>query len=175
VSVTPKTRAILRPEDVDELRRGPDEVGALAARRVRVLRRGESAPGQEELAQRVVERVLHHPSPAAVTGNLVRVEVHGCQLRVVVEHLLEVRDRPRRIDRVAVEAAADLVVDASPLHLVEGHDRGIEEPRVTVGEVAAEQEVDGGGMRELGSPSEATVAPVGQADQLRRGGLQGGG
>ena len=47
------------------------------------------------------------------------MEVRGDEQRVVVEHLLEVRDEPALVDRVAVEAAADEVVHAAGGHRVE--------------------------------------------------------
>ena len=54
------------------------------------------------------------------------MHVHAGQLGVVVEHLLEVRHQPVGVGRVAVEAAAQLVVDAAGGHRVErpaGHRR----------------------------------------------------
>ena len=47
--------------------------------------------------------------PGASPGPGERAQQQG----VVVEHLLEVRDGPCRVDRIAVEAAADDVVDAA--------------------------------------------------------------
>src|SRR6185312_9872327 len=38
------------------------------------------------------------------------------QLRLVVQHLLEVRDEPLRVDRVTREAAAEMIVDAALRH-----------------------------------------------------------
>jgi hypothetical protein len=61
---------------------------------------------------------------------------------VVVEHLLEVRHRPGRIDAVPREATADLVVDAAAGHRaqgVQGH----------ILLVPAEQELDDRRLREL--------------------------
>jgi hypothetical protein len=44
------------------------------------------------------------------------VQVGTREQRVVVEHLLEVRDGPLRIDAVAGEAAADLIEDPAAGH-----------------------------------------------------------
>jgi hypothetical protein len=44
------------------------------------------------------------------------VQVRAREQRVVVEHLLEVRDDPPRVDAVAGEPAADLVVHAAGRH-----------------------------------------------------------
>ena len=86
---------------------------------------------------------------SVVAGDLVRVEVHAGQLGVVVQHLLEVRDRPGGVDGVAVEAAADLVVDAAAVHVVEREQRGVEQAAVAGGDVAAQQEVERRRVREL--------------------------
>ena len=51
--------------------------------------------------------------------DLPRVHVEAEQERVVVEHLLEVRDEPSLVGRVAVEPAAELVVHAAAGHPVE--------------------------------------------------------
>ena len=48
--------------------------------------------------------------------DLPAVQVRAGEQRVVVEHLLEVRDGPGRVDGVAGEAAADLVVDPAGGH-----------------------------------------------------------
>ena len=48
------------------------------------------------------------------------LRIQPSQLRVVVQHLLEVRHVPVGIDRVPVEATADVVVDAAACHPVQG-------------------------------------------------------
>ncbi len=50
---------------------------------------------------------------------LIGFEVHVEQLRVVVQHLLEVRHPPGPVGGVAVEAAAHVVVDAAGGHMAE--------------------------------------------------------
>ena len=93
---------------------------------VGVLRGGEAAALERELAQHVAERLLDDPPVARLAGRLPAVEVADGELRVVVEHLLEVRHEPALVDRVAVEAAADEVVHAARRHRVErllGHPR----------------------------------------------------
>src|SRR5207248_11736557 len=72
------------------------------------------------LPEDVVERLLHDPTIGQLPGGLPGMEVEPDELRLVVEHLLEVGDEPARVDRVAVEAAAELVVDPAPGRLVEG-------------------------------------------------------
>jgi hypothetical protein len=54
------------------------------------------------------------------------VEIRRDEQRVVVEHFLEVRHEPLRVDGVAVEAAADEVVHAARGHTVEGEPYRVE-------------------------------------------------
>ncbi len=93
------------------------------------------------------------------------MKVHAGELGVVVEHLLEVRDEPAGIRRVAMEAAAELVVDAAGRHGVErpaGHvelDRRGRVRSVPAGD-PAEEEFERHRRWELRSPAPATVDPV---------------
>ena len=87
-------------------RLGRDAVG--------VLGRIEAAAGVGQVAIDVVERVVgdrgvEARSPAACDAS--RQREH--ELRLVVEHLLEVRHAPARVDRVAMEAAADVIAHAA--------------------------------------------------------------
>ena len=103
-------------ERVADLVRGPEVEAALLALGVGVERRVEAALRPAHLAQRPVERVGADPAPALVPQRLPAVQVGAGQQGVVVEHLLEVGYEPRFVDRVAGEAAADLVVDAAVGH-----------------------------------------------------------
>ncbi len=68
-------------------------------------------PGRH-LAHDVVEHLRRDASRRRLSlGDLPRLQIEPGELRVVVEHLLEVRHEPAAVDRVAMEAAADLVVD----------------------------------------------------------------
>ena len=77
------------------------------------------------------------------------MEVDPGELGVVVEHLLEVRDEPDRVGRVAVEAAAELVVDPAVGHRVERPPRDRERPRVAGRGRAPEEELDRHRLGEL--------------------------
>src|SRR5262249_4503615 len=92
--------------------------------------------------------------------HLPRGEVDGGELRVVVEHLLEVRDLPGRVGRVAMETAADVIVDAARRHLLERQGHHLEGPRLSRATVVAEQEVEVRGARELRPAPEAAVHGV---------------
>ncbi len=91
------------------------------------------------------------------------MEVGPGQERVVVEHLLEVRDGPGRVGRVAREAPAELVVDPARGHRRERVARHRRLP-------AAQQELDDGGGGELRWAAPAAVRAVEvRAQPLLRG------
>ena len=95
---------------------------------VGVVRGRERAVRQRELAQHVPERLLDDLAVALAAGHDPGVEVRRDEDGVVVEHLLEVRDEPAVVDRVAVEPAADDVVEPARGHPVE---RGASPSRAT--------------------------------------------
>ena len=108
-----------RRQDLADRGRRPDVEAPLDPLRVGVERRVEAALGPAHLAQHPVERLLAGAPVAPVAEPLPAVQVGAGEQRVVVEHLLEVGDEPDRVDRVAGEAAAELVVDAAGEHRVE--------------------------------------------------------
>ena len=135
------------------LGRRPRERQPLDAFRVRVLRRGQLPLRQPQLAQHVLERLLGDAAVALLAGDHPGVEVDGREERVVVEHLLEVRDEPPPVDGVAVEAAADEVVHASRGHAVEGLPHRVEL-------VPAQEELERRCGRELRRAAEAAPLRV---------------
>ena len=141
------------------LRLRPGVRQPLDALRVGVLGRGEAALRQREVAEQVLAGLLDHLPVALLAGDHPRVQVRGDEQRVVVEHLLEVRDEPVGVHRVAVEAAADDVVHPARRHRVE---RGRDHLQLA----AAEQELERRGRRELRRAAEA--APLG-VEHSRRG------
>ena len=152
---------------VEQLRT-PQVVGALGmltglVQRVGVQARRETATGQRHLVGQPADDAAHHPleqfpllcaivwcRPQPATG------VGAEQQRIVVEHLLEVRHLPVGVDAVAVEAAADLVVEATASHRLEGEQHPIVAQRIG----AHEQGVQHRRLRELGCTTEAAVAGV---------------
>ena len=81
----------------------PHVEAPLDALGVGVERRVEAALGPAHLAQRPVERVAADLPQARLAGELQAVQVGAREQRVVVEHLLEVRHRPGRVDAVAAK------------------------------------------------------------------------
>ena len=59
-----------------------------------------------------------------MTGNASRYELR--ELRLVVEHFLEMRHVPEFVDGVAMKAAAEMIVHAARRHLVQREERHAE-------------------------------------------------
>jgi hypothetical protein len=117
------------------------------------------------LAPHVVECLLDDTTIERLPGGEPPVEVERGELGVVVEHLLEVRHEPLAVHRVAVEAPAELVVDAAAGHPVERELEHLEAARVCRAAPDAEHRLPGHGLRELGCLAEAAVALVELAAQ----------
>ena len=77
--------------------------------------------------------------------------------RVVVEHLLEVRHEPALVDRVAREAAAEVIVDAALADVGERGVDGVPRRLVAVADGAAPQQPEEAPLRELRRAREAAV------------------
>ena len=140
-------------EDLAQLVERPHVGQPLDAVGVGVQRAAEPAVLGGHLAQRPVERLLRRPPQHGVAGDLPGVDVRAGQQRVVVEHLLEVRDRPGRVGAVAVEAAADLVEDPAA-----GHRPQREEAHRRL--AAGQQQLDDRRRRELRRAAPAAVDAV---------------
>src|SRR5450756_338098 len=130
---------VVRTEYVDQLSRCPDVEPALLALAVRVVRRGKPAFRRGQVAQHPLGRLYPDPPGQRRPGRAPPVDVDPQQQGVVVEHLLEVRHHPGGVDRVAGEAAAELVVDAAA-----GHRRGGALDQVERHRVAGYDEQRGG-------------------------------
>ena len=141
------------PEHRAQLVVGPHVELALDALGVGVERGVEATFGAAHLAQRPVERLAAHLAQPLLARDLPAVQVGARQQRVVVEHLLEVGDGPGGVDRVAREAAADLVVDPAGRHRAQRPERHL-------ALAAREQELDRRGRRELRRAAEAAVGAV---------------
>ena len=93
-------------------------------------------------------------------GNQVGIEIELRELRLVVEHLLEMRHEPFGVHRVTREPAAQLVVNAAGGHAVAGvqhHARGF---LVVKTFRAAQQQRWQAGLRKFGRAAETAVARV---------------
>ncbi len=147
-------------EDRADLVGRPDEELALDALRVGVLGRVEAAGRVGHLAPDVVEGLLGDAPVERLAGGEPAVQVERGELGVVVEHLLEVRHQPLAVHRVAVEAAAELVVDAAAGHAGERVAEHPEAARVAGAARDAQHRLPGHRLGELGRLPEAAVALV---------------
>ena len=140
--------------------RGPHVELALLALAVGVEARVEAAVRRAHLARKPGDDAARDLGVARVAGDAREVGVESEERPVVVEHLLEVRDRPLSIGAVAAEAARQLVVDAAvghPRQRVLGH---AQRAGVTGQRVLAQAEREVRRMRELGRPAEAAVLRI---------------
>ncbi len=146
---------------------GPDMELAFDTLGIGVLRRceGRRGRGRVHLAQEVPEDVLGDEAQPLVAGQTEGAGIDPRELRVVVQHLLEVRHMPALVRRVAGETAADMVVDAARGHVLQGRDQqGAGLFVATRGQ--GQQVLQQRRLRELGRVAETAVARVEAARQL---------
>ena len=87
--------------------------GLFGRHAVGVFGRVEPALAVGEIAHDVGQRVFRDRRVEVVARRLRGLEIRERELRLVVQHLLEVRDAPFGVDRVAVKAATDVVAHAT--------------------------------------------------------------
>lgn len=80
----------------------------------------EAALGIGEITEDVAENIAGDIFFGGVVSDLESVEVGASELGLIVEHFFEVGDVPEAVDGIAVEAAAEMVMDATGGHLAEG-------------------------------------------------------
>ena len=85
---------------------------------VGVLGGKKAAIGVRQVAQNVIQNVADDFRVALVAADEKGVEVKLRELRIVIEHLLEMRHEPLGVHGVAREAAAKLVVNSPSIHAV---------------------------------------------------------
>ena len=101
---------------VSRLAHGRDARATAAHRRIRVFRRKKPALRARQLRPYVVEDIPRHPREPFVARRLLGLKAVDRDLRLIVEHLLEVRHEPRLIHRIAMIPATHVIVDAATRH-----------------------------------------------------------
>src|SRR4030042_3473494 len=87
------------------------------------------------------------------------MQVDPCQLGVIIEHLLEMRDQPARVDAVAGEPSSKEVVHSTLWHCPErGFDHAEAGSITTIS--ALKDEFDQHGLGKLRCSTPATIQPV---------------
>ena len=150
-------RPLVGAEQRAHLVRRPHVELAFLAVAVGVEARPERAVGCAHLARHPADDALRHREQRRIGGARGEARIQAEQLRVVGEHLLEMRDRPFGIDAVAAESAAELVVDAAGRHVRERDLKHVARLGVAARGEAVEHQLELGRMRELGRAAEAAM------------------
>src|SRR6185437_15326742 len=108
-----------RAEEAIDLGFVPDVELALLVLAVGVEAAAEAAFRRQHLAHQPVDRLGDALGIKRASGVLPDERHQRDELGVVVEHLLEMRRQPARVDSVAGEAAARMLVDGALAHAVE--------------------------------------------------------
>ena len=109
--------------------------GMFGRHAVGVLGRVKAARLVGHLSEDVQQRVLGDLRVKRIAGELRPFQVRKHELGLVVQHLLEMRDAPAGVDRIAMKAAADMVAHAAERHRAQRAEHhvarvGIAGPRV---------------------------------------------
>ena len=160
-------RVLLRRQQVFKLVLVPDVVLAFHALRIRIEGRVVPAFGGLHLAHHPRRGLAGHAGVERLPGGRMCIGQQEQQRAVVVQHLLEMRDRPRAIRAVTAEPAAELVVDAAEGHALEREVGHAERLPVAVVRVAPQAQLDVGGMRELGRLAPAAGIGIEVLSQVR--------
>ena len=136
---------------------GPDVELAFFVLAVSVETRIERIFGRAHFSQRPRDDIVRCIREQRLAGRAPRVRVQRQKQRVVVEHFLEVRDRPSGVGAVAAEAAGELVVNAAFRHAAQRHADHFEGVRVASRSVPAQAKVEIHRVRKLGRPPETPL------------------
>ena len=134
----------------------PDIILALLALAVGIQARGEGVFDQHlplEPADRLA-RPRREERTARVCRNVCQQRQ---QLGVVVEHLLEMRHQPQGVDRIAREAAAEMVVDAALADVGERVDDRLPHGGIAAGASLAPEELQQGRLGEFRCAAEPAM------------------
>ena len=138
----------------------PDVEPALDPLAVGIERRCEPAVVGPQLGEHEVEGRARDPGVSVVAGGPERLQVGVGEERVVVQHLLEVRNQPLGIGAVARESAAELVVDPAVGHGVERAGHHPQRALVAGAVPRAQQELELHGRGEFRGAAEAAAGIV---------------
>src|SRR5690606_22878551 len=167
VIVCSKEGGIVRTEDVLDLAARPDIELALLAFGIRIEARGEAAALGRHFAPEPLDGLAGADEEERVPAAGVSEREQFEELRVVVEHLLEMRHEPALVDGVAREAAAEVVIDAALGHARERELHGVEIALIAGALAGPPEEFENGRLREFRRAAHAAVFAVEQAEEAR--------
>ena len=105
-----------------------------------------------QVPQHVVEDVARDIGVLRVAGDLVRLQIRNRELRLVVQHLFEVRHEPVFVHRVAVKSAAELIVHPALGHRAQRRQHHVPSFFIAGGGAIAQQKIGMLGRGNLGAP-----------------------
>src|SRR5262249_15011332 len=164
-------RVLFGREHLAYLGRRPDVELSFLVLGVSVERRVKAALRGLHLAHHPLHGLPYHALERRLPGDQPRIAVESEQRRVVVEHLLEVRDAQILVDAVAGEAAADVVINAPFRHLRERQSGDRQAQLAAVQRMTPQAEGKLGRMGKLWSLPDAAVDVVEYLCELTYRGL----
>ena len=93
---------------------------------VGVFRRIEPAVFVGHVAADVIENVARGFLEERIARDLECGEIRNGQLRLVVEHFLEMRDVPELVCGISMKSATDVIVNPALGHFAQGEDRHLQ-------------------------------------------------
>ena len=169
--VTPRDGPLVRGQQRFDGIRRPDVELAFLVFAVGVEAGVETALGRAHVAPCPGDDAARRMRERCIPGRPPGIGVHREQRRIVVEHLLEMRDRPFGVDAVSAETTAELIVDAALGHARE-RDRGDLECALVIARgVAAQAELELERMRKFRRAAKASVDAVERAREGGKGKL----
>jgi hypothetical protein len=133
---------------------------------VGVFGRIEPAVRVRHLPHDIEQGVFRHFGVERVAGHLRALDQREHELRLVVEHLLEMRHAPAGVDRIAVKAAANVIAHAAERHGAQRPQHDVPRRRVGSPRVLAQEEQQLRGPRKFGRVAEAAVARIERVEKL---------
>src|ERR1700733_10060591 len=121
-----------------------------------------------QVAQNIFKNVSSNVRVLLVAGDLVCLQIRNRELRLVVQHLFEVRDEPVLIDRVAMKSAAELIVHPALGHRTQSHKNHVSSFFVAI----TQQKIEHARPRELGRGAESAQARVERSAERKESGIE---
>ena len=142
VVVAGEKLAVLDAELPDHLVIGPDVEFALLAFGIGIERSGERALARRHFALEPGDGLVRALAVERLAGAQISDRQQFEELRIVVEHFLEMRHEPALVDRIAGKAAAEMIVDAAFADVVERDLDGGEIARLAGAQAGAPEQLE---------------------------------
>ena len=157
-------RAAASPKRGVDLVLPPDIEEAFLAVLIGVERRGEGV-ADPHLAHEPADRLARAIGEGRIGPQRVDQRQQFEDLRIVVEHLLEMRHEPFGVGRVAGVAAAEMIVDAARVHRLEHRAQSLAEGRIAAAEHLVPEKAEDRRIGEFGRAAEAAMDGIDRAQK----------